>query len=892
MLGTIPDKTLRELGWPALTAHLARRTRTPLGEARALALPFLDDEGALDRAQSLVREARALTAEGVDVPLADALDCTEHLERARRDGILEPLALLSVARLARATSQARRFLCARADALPLLAELADALPDPAPLAAELERAFEPSGAMADTASPALGELRERVRGLHRAIKKRLDDLLVEREVSEMLRESYYSIRNDRYVLPIRAEHRSHFPGIVHNASGSGQTLFIEPSALLELGNQLTIAQSLALEEERRILAMLSAAVAERAPELFAAQGTLAELDTLGASARLADALDAHPPQPSRDGTLMLEKLRHPLLVLRGVKVIANDVRLGAAQRALVVSGPNAGGKTVTITAVGLCTLMARAGLPIPAAPGATLPPFRTVYCAIGDAQDLAKDLSTFTAHLQALKTILESVEGAPPRPAADDAGTQPRPHDASASDASASTASASDASASTASASTASASTASASTASEDGGDPSDASDGRSEPGGRRPTASPAAGGGPGGPLILIDEIAAGTGPTEGAALAVSVLTELVERGARVLVTTHLEAVKALALADDRFAAAAVGFDLSAMAPTYRLALGEAGRSSAVEIARRVGLPAEVCDRAQKILSGESGSALERALAALDAERGRLAQARDAMDAQAAAAREAEARLDVEREAVATRMRAIQAEARAELVADIERSRAEVRAMVAELQRAGGGATMQQVVAAQAALAEREASERAQLSKTKTIDETPREDRLPEGASIEVGMRVRLARLGRDGEVLEVDVARGAALVAVGALKSRVPLSELTPLRGRAPAAKFKRPKEDVLRAAAAARPQPLRSPNRTLDLRGARADEAVKALDEFLDQLVQDGAPDATIVHGHGTGALKAVVRERLAETPGVDGFRPGANHEGGDGATIVTLK
>src|SRR5205823_7267183 len=251
-----------------------------------------------------------------------------------------------------------------------------------PLAQELERAFDPAGKLLDSASPLLAELRERARGLHRAIKLRIEEMLKDEKIVAMLRDTYYSVRGDRYVLPVRAEHKSHLPGIVHNASNSGQTLFVEPQILVELGNQLTIAEARGLEEEQRILAELSGAVGRRAPLLERDVETLAVLDEAGAGGRLADALDAGAPSLGGD-RFELMKARHPLLVLQrnSAGVVANDIALPAPAQALVVSGPNAGGKTVTITSVGLAAVMARAGLPLAAEAGSKIPLYRAVFTA-------------------------------------------------------------------------------------------------------------------------------------------------------------------------------------------------------------------------------------------------------------------------------------------------------------------------------------------------------------------------------------------------------------------------------------------------------------------------------------------------------------------------------
>ncbi|MFL5422237.1 MAG: endonuclease MutS2, partial [Myxococcales bacterium] len=345
-----------------------------MGKERCRSLVPGDSGEEAARRLARVEEARDLRRLDREVPLADALDMRSALGRAAREGTLEPPELLAIARLIRAAVSARRFCLAMKERVPLHAELAQTLSDFEPLAQELERAFDPAGKLLDTASPLLAELRERSRGLHRGIKARLEEMLKDEEIVGMLREAYYSVRGDRYVVPLRAEHKAHLPGTVHNASGSGQTLFVEPQELVELGNQLTIADASALEEEQRILGELSGAVGRRAEALARDVETLATLDEALAGARLADDLRASLPKlgDATTETFRLSGARHPLLVLqmnargKGGSVVANDVDIPPPARALVISGPNTGGKTVTITAVGLSALMARAGLPVAA----------------------------------------------------------------------------------------------------------------------------------------------------------------------------------------------------------------------------------------------------------------------------------------------------------------------------------------------------------------------------------------------------------------------------------------------------------------------------------------------------------------------------------------------
>jgi DNA mismatch repair protein MutS2 len=791
------DRTLAQLGWPEILAALAARCRLAAGQRRALALPFLPDAAAARQSLARVDEARRLSETGTSLPFGGLSDVEGSIDRAARGGVLEPLELREVAALARAVARTRAALQARAGEAPLLSALAEPLEPDERLADRIERAIEPSGTVSDRASVELATARERSRGLHRALKTQVDGYLSDPEMERHLRDRYFTIRNERYVLPIMASARSAFPGIVHNASQSGQTLFVEPEGMVELGNELAIANANAAEEEARILRELSAAVTGRAPALSRGLAVLAELDALEGAARLASDLDAHAPAPcaERDGFELLS-LRHPLLVLQGKKVVASHVRMAAPARALIVSGPNGGGKTVAISAVGLAAMMLRAGLPVPAAEGSRLPFFLEVKAAIDERGDLHQDLSTFTAHLTAVKEML--------------AGAIP-------------------------------------------------------------------------GSLVLVDEIAADTDPREGAALAAAILEALVARGATVLVTTHLDELKALALTDTTYANARVGFDAERLAPTYQLHLGSPGSSSAIEVAARVGLPAAVVERARAARSGHGG-ALGEALAALDAERAGLAAAREAAERAAAAARQAEAAARAREEEAHRAERAAAARVGEAIVDELDAARGEVAELLASLQaqpsvkKASEAAAQLEAWKAQVAGASKRAAAQAETSA----------EALP-GGQLRPGVRVRIASLGQEGEVLSVDGKQ--ALVQAGALKVRRPLADLVALTGTARQANLGTSAADRLARAGEARPDAVRLEERRLDVRGLRVEELLREVERFLDRLYADGEPQCLILHGHGTGALKQALREALAASPYVAAHRRGDQHEGGDAVTIVTL-
>jgi len=793
-------RTLEDLAFPEVLAALGQRCRTAAGRSRALARSFLDDASAIRESLARVDEARALLQAQVSLPLGGVADIRGSVERAEKGGLLEPRELTACAQTLFAFTRTRESLQDSSGMARRLAFVGQRLPDLEKLAVRIDRCFEADGEISERASPALKEARDRIRGLHRAIKSRLDALLHDERFLLHLRENYYTLRNNRYVVPVLAQARAEVPGIVHNASQSGQTLFVEPESLVGVGNDLAIAQSVALEEERRVLQELSDVVGRESARILEGVEAAAELDEAEAAAQLGADLDASTPVvEDADGPLVLLQLRHPLLVLRGREVVANDVRLTDEVRALVISGPNAGGKTVTLTAVGLCAVLLRAGLQIPAAAGSQLPLFTSVHSAVGDAQDLAQDLSTFSAHVRELRRILE--------------------------------------------------------------------------------------GAGPGA-LALIDEIAADTDPREGAALAIAVLEELIGRGVRVLVTTHLEELKALTHVDHRFLNARVGFDSKRMAPTYKLQLGAAGTSSALDLASRMGLAPHVVDRARELVRS-AGGPLAQALAAAEEERralsGELERARTATAAAEASARA----LAAERSAFEERRRAEESAHAEHLRAESERALAEVSSQLAELRQQ---ASVERAEAARGALAARAEAARARAEALSR--ESTRAALAPAPDTLRVGDTVHHLGLRRDVTVLEH--TGDEVLVSAGALKMRVPRAELAGARDEKPASRF--PSADRGRAsldrAGEAAPRALDAPPLRVDVRGLRADEAVREVESFLDQAFRNGDPGVLVLHGHGTGALKQAVREYLEDSPYVRMYRPGESHEGGDGVTVVGLR
>ncbi|MCK5690539.1 endonuclease MutS2, partial [Myxococcota bacterium] len=684
------SRTLRDLKWTEVLIALAERTHTHLGERGALELKPLSSPERVKNSLSRIQEARLLKRDDTPLSMGSLDDLQPLLARAAKGSILGADELLSCARLMREASSMRRFLRHHQETAPQLFEYSHALTDESHLAARLENSIEPSGELKDGASGPLADLRQRTRSLNQEIKSKIEGYLDDHDFETYLRDDYVTLRNDRYVLPINASFRSQVPGIVHNASNSGQTIFVEPQAMVPLGNELAIAQSMVSEEELQILAEFSGFITDRAAALLVAIQTLGRLDLIAAQARLADVLEAKTPELlAPEGELVLTQLRHPLLILQGERVVASDVALEGEGRALVISGPNAGGKTVTLTATGLAALMVHCGMPIAAGANSKIPLYRGVSTAVGDAQDIAQHLSTFSAQVHTLRRIVdESSEGW----------------------------------------------------------------------------------------LVLVDEIAADTDPAEGAALGAAILEALVDQRARVIVTTHLDEIKALGLVDERFKNARVGLDPKTLKPNYKLELGVAGVSNAIDIAAQTGLPEHILVVARQKIGGQG--ALSIALGRLDEQRRDSERVEEDLRDQLDKVVHERAALETELKKLAERERGLKKTVREEMAQEIDEARAEVSKLIAKLQ---AQPMMRKAQKAQKDLEQRAHEISKKIARTDAQDEASRRSKVA-ARPLRVGDKVRVATLGRDGEVLAVD--KNAVLVAVGTMRTRVKFADAILLAG------------------------------------------------------------------------------------------------------------
>ena len=768
------------LEFPAVRERLAAATAFAPSRRLAAALEPVSEPVVVARALDETDQALALLQERPAVGIGGAHDIGPWVDRAARGGRLEPSDFLGIADTLDASSGLAAVLVD--DRRPLLRELGHDLHALPALRSTLARSFDPVGELLDTASPRLGGLRAAVRVSYDRLRRRLDSL-VGTELGSALQEPIVTLRNGRYVVPVKAEARSRVKGIVHDASGSGQTLFIEPLVAVELGNAWREAQIAEREEIARILDELSALVAINADALRDTLDALASFDFWSAKATLAAEMDAARARTSDRTEVVLLSARHP--GLKG-RVIPTDIRLGDGYTALVVTGPNTGGKTVTLRTLGLLSLMHQSGLHVPAAAGSSLPIWRDVFADIGDEQSVAQSLSTFSGHLRSITRIVEEA--------------------------------------------------------------------------------------GPG-TLVLLDELGAGTDPTEGSALAQALLDHFIAAGVLVAATTHYAELKAYAHTTAGARNAAVEFDLETLSPTYRLTIGLPGGSQAFAIAERLGLPEAIVADARSRLTDTQRS-LEATLTALKATEGETSAARD--KARTMELRTAEGL----REAAEERRRArrerddIVTDARKEADRILERLRDEVRAVRESLQRETLTAS-----AIDTALAGAEAAAEG----LPALDTEPPPPLPPTPREWQLGDRARSLTGGWEGRIVSLERNGSRASLEAGGIRVMVDVDDLVPAIGGVDTERTA-----VGPAVAVDRSRAVAS---SLDLRGARVEEALDALDRYIDEASLAGMDKVLIIHGQGTGALRDAVRRQAEAHALVTSVRAGHRGEGGDGATIVEL-
>ncbi len=780
------EKNLRVLEFPKIRQRMAGFAITELGRECALALTPSSDAYLVRQMQQQTEEASTVLAYNVSTPMCAFSDVREYLKLAHIGSTLSAKTILSVGDAIKASRLVRNALVTDREDTPNLTEMGSRLSTNRPLEEDIFNAILSEDEISDHASPELYNIRRQMRVLNDRVRDKLNGIIRSSSMQKYLMDAIITVRNGRYVVPVKAECRANVPGIVHDQSGTGSTLFIEPMAVVEAGNELKQWTVKEHNEIERILAEFSARIGPDAPMYASNLEILAKVDMIFARAALGRTMNAVPPKLNENGRINLMRARHPLI--DPVKVVPSNLWMGEDFTTLVVTGPNTGGKTVTLKTVGLLSLMAQSGMQIPAAFGSELAIFDEVFADIGDEQSIEQSLSTFSSHMTNIVRILENV--------------------------------------------------------------------------------TPQS-------LVLFDELGAGTDPTEGAALAMAILDHLLKQKVTTLATTHYSELKAFALSTKGVENASVEFDVETLRPTYRLSIGVPGKSNAFEISRKLGLPEFLIDDANERLSNDQVrfedvianaeyhrqiAEKERALAEqAHLETQRLRNEAEKLQKELAAKRDSE-------------MKKAKEEARQVL----KKAQRESEMLISELKKHRNGDLKEHELHAMRA----KLQDSIDANSEKIAQANPETQEIPK--DLKAGETVLLLDLNTIATVLTAPDHKGECTVQAGAMKLK---SNVKKMR-RAKPEKEKKPQSST-RVSVSTRPVEMEC-----DVRGHNLEEALMEVETFIDSAIMNRLREVNIIHGKGTGILRAGIHKHLRAHKAVKEFRLGRYGEGEDGVTIVSLR
>ncbi|BAZ70208.1 MutS2 family protein [Fischerella sp. NIES-4106] len=830
----IQSETLELLEWHRLCQHLSTFAATKLGAiaARDLTPPDsqVESEYLLTQTKEVYQlESRLTTGlsfEGIQ-------DIGDSLERAELQGVLAGDELLAIATTLAGSRNLRRVIDNQPD-LPILIELVADLRTYPELEQEIHRCIDERGQVSDRASQKLADIRIELRKLRNQITQKLQNIIQVK--SNAVQEQLITQRSDRYVIPVKAPQKDAIPGIVHDTSASGATLYIEPNSIVPLGNQLRQLVRREQAEEEAIRRALTQQVAEVKPDLEKLLAIATTLDLATAKARYSLWLQANPPRfinRQENEYITLRQLRHPLLIWQqqheqGSTVVPVDLLIQAEIKVVTITGPNTGGKTVTLKTLGLAALMAKVGLFVPAREPVELPWFDQILADIGDEQSLQQNLSTFSGHIRRISRILGEL------------GIRDSPEETLRVDAQAASHRV---------------------RGSEIGERKTENGDRKTEIGIPHPQS-----------LILLDEVGAGTDPVEGSALAIALLRYLADHAQLTMATTHFGELKALKYQDERFENASVEFDEATLSPTYRLLWGIPGRSNALAIAQRLGLKAEVVEQAKTNLGGSTDE-VNQVIAGLEAQRRRqetkAAQAQDLLQ-------QAE-RLYKEVSAKAANLQEREQSLRASQEVAVQQAIAQAKSEIAQVIRRLQQGTPTAQDAQQATKTLHQIAE-------KFIPQPPPK---PKQRYIpKEGDRIRIPKLGQTAEVLTAPNDDGELTVRFGIMKMTVKLEDVESLDGKKAEPLTKAKPAPVATPVTPIQPTPaIRTSKNTVDIRGRRVADA----EPILDKAISEATGPIWIIHGHGTGKLRQGVHVFLQQHPRVSRYEPAEQSDGGTGVTVA---
>lgn len=786
-------KTFDILEYNKILSLLTSHASSSMAKEELMSLRPMTDDAEIREALEETTEAQTVILKKGAAPLGQIYDITGSMAFARKGGSLTMRQLLQILYNLKVASNVIAFLKSDLPELPAIDAIREVIETFPRLAENIDRCILSEDEMADNASAELKNIRRNITRQNEAIKNRLNNILNSQDNRTYLQDAILTMRDGRYVIPVKAEHRGRFQGIIHDQSASGATLFIEPQVIVNMNNELREMELKEKAEVERILAELSSAAAEHYHEIMNNQKLITALDVIFAKGKFSVAIKGEEPKVFSGGMLELKNARHPLIDKK--KVVPIDVRLGSGYETLVVTGPNTGGKTVTLKTVGLLVLMAQSGLHIPAASTSRIPVFKQVFADIGDEQSIEQSLSTFSSHMRNIVSILK------------DAGE---------------------------------------------------------------------------GSLILLDELGAGTDPTEGAALAISVLEYLKAAGAYTIATTHYNELKKYALSTEGVENGSMEFDVNTLSPTYRLLIGIPGKSNAFEISRKLGLSEELIARASELI--ERGDIeFEDVISAIEADKKKAEQERDeavllniSMKKQKEELQRRQDELeDKERETIRRakeEARGILKEAR-ETANDVSK---ELR-MLTKLDSLGERNRRFDRSRKQLKDAEDKFAERM----VKRVNQSPVNIN-----KLKPGDKVRVLTLDQPGEILTLPDSKGDLTVKVGIMKVSINVEDLMFMEEEQSKDAGSKSKYGGLYKAKA------QNISMSVNVQGENLDDALMDVDKYLDDAYIAGLREVTVIHGRGEGILKEGLRKLFKRHKHVASYRKGGYNEGGDGVTIVTLK
>ncbi len=712
------------------------------------------------------------------------------LRRAQSGGVLNLAEFLSIAGVLRAMRGIVQWRKKSEGLQTILDWRFDCLTSNPYLEDKINQTVASEEEVADTASSALADIRRKMRHVSQKVREQLDNLIRSSSYQKYLQDQIVTMRGGRYVVPVKAEYRGEVPGLVHDTSSSGATLFIEPMSVVEANNEIRVLQSKEKDEIERILTELSAEVGQFADDIIVGYDAAVQLNVIFAKADLAYTMKATMPQLNQEGIIQFKQARHPLL--NRDTVVPTDIVLGKEFDTLMITGPNTGGKTVTLKTIGLLSAMAMCGLMLPVAEGSQVSVFRHILVDIGDEQSIEQSLSTFSSHMTKIIHIIEQ---------ADDNS------------------------------------------------------------------------------LVLLDELGAGTDPIEGAALAIAILEHLRKQGCKIAATTHYAELKEYALQTDGVENACCEFDVQTLRPTYRLLIGVPGRSNAFAISKRLGIEDSIIQRAKELVSAEN-TKFEDVVRSLEETRQKLEEEKaqaEALRLQAVKANESAQEQKKRIEANAAKEIEIARRQASNLVA---RTRAQIDALMEEMDqlRKQKSLTPEQKAKLNRGI-------RALEDMADPVHKKEKEDYvLPR--PLKIGDTVLIFDIDKQATVIGLSKNSDQVEVQAGIMKTRVPLSNLCLMEQE----KVKTPQPVSRRGTRTDRAHA--KVVRELDIRGQTAMEALLDVDNFIDAAVMADVHQLSIIHGKGTGVLRAAVQQHLKKHPSVKSYRLGVFGEGESGVTIVELK